>query len=162
MRLSRVNQLKFFSTGNVLKVFMGKYEKGWASLVDQIVKNLPAVQKTWVWSLGLEDTLEKEMATHSSTLACKIPWTEKPGRLQSMGLQRVGHDWAISLSFFLSAVSQKSDTWTSAPPPPSFSSCPLFSLLVSHCRVVGPDKFGTQGDEIQPTEMHQTNQGSVG
>ena len=48
MRLSRVNQLKFFSTGNVLKVFMGKYEKGWASLVDQIVKNLPAVQKTWV------------------------------------------------------------------------------------------------------------------
>ena len=45
---------------------------------------------------------------------------------------------------------------------PSFSSCPLFSLLVSHCRVVGPDKFGTQGDEIQPTEMHQTNQGSVG
>ena len=53
----------------------------------QMVKRLPAIRETWVRSLGLEDTLEKEMATHSSTLACKIPWTEKPGRLQSMGLQ---------------------------------------------------------------------------
>ena len=128
----------------------------------QRLKRLPPMRETWVQSLGQEDPLEKEMVTHSSILAWRIPWTEKPGRLQSMGLQRVGHDWAISLSFFLSAVSQKSDTWTSAPPSPSFSSCPLFSLLVSHCRVVGPDKFGTQGDEIQPTEMHQTNQGSVG
>ena len=58
----------------------------------QMVKRLPAIRETWVQSLGLEDTLEKEMATHSSTLACKIPWTEKPGRLQSMGLQRVRHD----------------------------------------------------------------------
>ena len=47
----------------------------------QMVKRLPAIRETWVQSLGLEDTLEKEMATHSSTLACKIPWTEKPGRL---------------------------------------------------------------------------------
>ena len=54
------------------------------------------MQETWVQSLGQEDPLEKEMATHSSTLAWKIPWTEKPGRLQSMGLQRVGHDWAIA------------------------------------------------------------------
>ena len=53
----------------------------------------------WVQFLGQEDPLEKEMATHSSTLAWKIPWTEKPGRLQSMGLQRVGHDWATSLKF---------------------------------------------------------------
>ena len=66
----------------------------------QRVKSLPAVQKTWVQSLGQEDLLEKEMATHSSTLAWKIPWTEKPDRLQSMGSQRVGHDCAISLSFF--------------------------------------------------------------
>ena len=58
----------------------------------QMVKRLPAIRETWVRSLGLEDPLEKEMATHSSTLACKIPWTEKPGRLQSMGLQRVRHD----------------------------------------------------------------------
>ena len=63
-----------------------------ASLVAQIVKRLPAVQETWVQSLGWEDPLEKEMATHSSTLAWKIPRTKEPGRLQSMGSQRVGHD----------------------------------------------------------------------
>ena len=57
----------------------------------QRVKRLPAMQETWVRSLSQEDPLEKEMATHYSTLACKITWTEKPGRLQSMGLQRVGH-----------------------------------------------------------------------
>ena len=58
----------------------------------QRVKHLPAMQETWVRSLGQEDPLEKEMATHSSTLAWKIPWIEKPGRLQSMGSQRVRHD----------------------------------------------------------------------
>ena len=58
----------------------------------QMVKRLPAVWETLVRSLGWEDPLEKEMATHSSTLAWKIPWTEEPGRLQSMGSQRVGHD----------------------------------------------------------------------
>ena len=52
--------------------------------------------ETWVWSLGWGDPLEKEMVTHSSILAWRIPWTEKPGRLQSMGSQRVGHDWATS------------------------------------------------------------------
>ena len=57
-----------------------------------MVKPLPAVQETWVRSLGQEDPLEKEMATHSSILAQKIPWTEEPGGLQSMGSQRVGHD----------------------------------------------------------------------
>ena len=57
-----------------------------------MVKGLPTIQEIQVQSLGREDLLEKEMATHSSTLAWKIPWTEKPGRLQSMGLQRVGHD----------------------------------------------------------------------
>ena len=54
--------------------------------------------ETWVRSLGREDPLEKEMATHSSILAWRIPWTEEPGGLQSMGSQRVGHDWATSLS----------------------------------------------------------------
>ena len=63
-----------------------------ASLVAQWVKRLPAMRETQVGSLGQEDPLEKEMATHSSTLACKIPWPEKPGRLQSTGSQRVGHD----------------------------------------------------------------------
>ena len=62
----------------------------------QTVKTPPAVQETQVRSLGQEDPLEKEMATHSSTLARKIPWTEQPGGLQSMGLQRTGHDWAIN------------------------------------------------------------------
>ena len=59
--------------------------KPWASLVAQTVKNLPAMQETWILSLGQEDSLEKEMATHSSILAWEIPWTEEPGRLQSMG-----------------------------------------------------------------------------
>ena len=58
----------------------------------QTAERLPAMQETQVQSLGREDPLEKEMATHSSTLAWKISWTEKPGGLQSMGLQRVGHD----------------------------------------------------------------------
>ena len=57
-----------------------------------VVKKLPAVREIWVRSLGQEDPLEKEMATHSSILAWKIPWTEEPGGLQSMGSQRVGHD----------------------------------------------------------------------
>ena len=56
-----------------------------ASLIAQLEKNLPPMQETWVQSLGWEDPLEKEMATHSSTVAWKTPWTEEPGRLQSMG-----------------------------------------------------------------------------
>ena len=63
-----------------------------ASLVAQTVKRLPTLWETWVQSLGRKDHLEKEMATHCSTLAWKIPWTEEPNRLQSMGLQRVEHD----------------------------------------------------------------------
>ena len=63
-----------------------------ASLVAQTVKGLPAMQKTWVQSLGQEDPLEKEMATHTSILAWEIPWMEKPGRLQSMGSQTVGNN----------------------------------------------------------------------
>ena len=70
-----------------------------ASLVAQRVKRLPTMQETWVQSLGREDPLEKGMAPHSSTLAWKIPWTEKPGRLQSMRSQRVRHDWATSFSW---------------------------------------------------------------
>ena len=62
------------------------------SLVTQMVKNLPATQETLVRSLGWEDPLEKEMATHFSILAWRIPCTEELGRLQSMGLQSVGHD----------------------------------------------------------------------
>ena len=60
--------------------------------VAQMMKNLPAMQENWVQSLGQEDPLEKEMATHSSILAWRIPWTEEPGRLQTMGSKRVRYD----------------------------------------------------------------------
>ena len=67
------------------------------SLVAQMVKNLPAMQVTRVWSLGWEDLLEKEMATHSSILAWRIPQTKESGMLQFMGLQRVRHDWVTNM-----------------------------------------------------------------
>ena len=70
---------------------MGGYEPR-TSLVAQTVKRLPIMRETWVQSLGREDLLEKEMATHSSILAWKIPWMEEPRRPQSTGSQRVGHD----------------------------------------------------------------------
>ena len=68
-----------------------------ASLVAQRLKHLPPMWETWVWSLGREDPLEKEMVTHFTILAWRIPWTEEPGRLQSTGSQRVRHDWAATL-----------------------------------------------------------------
>ena len=64
----------------------------WASLIAQSVKNLPAMQDTWVRFLGQEDPLEKEMATHFNILALETPWTEESGGLDSTGSQRVGHD----------------------------------------------------------------------
>ena len=67
----------------------------WHSLVAQMVKRLSKMRETWVRSLGWEDLLEKEIAIHSNTIAWKIPWTEEPGRLQSLGSQRVGDDWVI-------------------------------------------------------------------
>ena len=84
------------NASNCLKISLLSHKR--ASLVAQTVKHLPAMQETQVQSLSWEDLQEKEMATHSSTLAWKIPWTEEPGSLQSMGLQRMGHDWATSLS----------------------------------------------------------------
>ena len=64
----------------------------WPSVVTQLVKSLPAILETWVQSLGQEDPLEKEMTTHSSILAWRIPWIKEPGGLQPMESQRVGHD----------------------------------------------------------------------
>ena len=72
-----------------------------ASLVVQMVKNLPTTQDTWVRSLNWEDPLEKGMATHCSILAWRIPWTEEPAGLQSMGSHRVGHDWATNTFTYL-------------------------------------------------------------
>ena len=80
-----VDVLQFYSKTN--KDF-GDYK----ALLAQMVKNLPAMQETQVQSLSREEPLEKGMATHSSNLAWRIPWTEKPGGLQSVGLQRVSHD----------------------------------------------------------------------
>ena len=71
----------------------------WTSLVTQMIKNLSIMQETQVWSLGKEDPLEKEIATHSSILAWRIPWTKEPRGLQSIGSQRVRHDWAASFHF---------------------------------------------------------------
>ena len=71
-----------------------------ASLVAQRLKYLPAVRETWVQSLGREDPLEKEMATHSSILAWRIPWTEEPGGLQSTVSQRIGHDFTFTFMGF--------------------------------------------------------------
>ena len=89
-----------------------------ASLVAQLLKNLPALQETWVPLLSPEDPLEEEMVTHSGILAWKIPWTEEPGGLPSMGLQRVGHDWASFTfrdrnqhTYFLSFYSDEFFKW---------------------------------------------------
>ena len=73
----------------------------WASLVAQLAKNPPAMWETWVQSLVWEDPLEEGMAAHPSILAWRIPWTEEPGGLQSMGSQSVGHDWATKHTLFL-------------------------------------------------------------
>ena len=81
------------------------------SLEAQVVKHLPAIWETRLQLLGWEDPLEKEMATHSSTLAWKIPWTEEPGRLQSMGWQRDGHDLLTSLSSFTSDMQMTPPLW---------------------------------------------------
>ena len=72
-------------------------------MVAQMVKCLPIMREAWVWFWSRKDPLEKEMAKHSSTLAWKIPWMEEPGRLQSMGSQRVRHDWATSPYLTLAA-----------------------------------------------------------
>ena len=99
---------------DVIKV--KSYKLRWAlvhrtSLVAQMVKNLPAVQETKVRSLGQEDPLEKEMATHSSILAWRVPWAEEPDGLQSMGSQRVGHNWATSTFPFTRPVWLVSISW---------------------------------------------------
>ena len=80
--LSKINQQ--YACGSVC----------WTSPGAQVVKNVPAMQETWVWSLGQEDPLGKGMATHSSIIAWEIPWTEEPGGLQSIVLHRVTHEWS--------------------------------------------------------------------
>ena len=93
-----------------------------ASLVAQMVNKLPAMRETWVRSLGWEDPLEEDMATCSSILAWRISWTEEPGRLQSIGLQRVDMTKQFSLSLFI---------WLHSPNP--------YSPLTTHCGQVKSD-----------------------
>ena len=76
-----------FTSESFISIFRGFPGGSRTSLVAQMVKHLSTMQETWVWSLGQEDPLEKEMAIHSSTIAWKIPWTEEPGRVQSVGSQ---------------------------------------------------------------------------
>ena len=98
-------------------IFFGPYiisyfQKYWASLVAQMVKNLSSVQETWVQSLGQEDPLEKGMATHSRIFVWRISWTEEPGRLPSMGLQRVGHNWTHFLKVWPKFISNLITLWS--------------------------------------------------
>ena len=89
----------------------------WASLVAEMVKNLPAMQETQVWSLGWEDPLEKGMVTHSSIPAWRIPWAEKPGGLQFIRQQRVRPDWATNThKLFISWIQSLSCVWLFATP----------------------------------------------
>ena len=78
----------------MVHIYTGLGERGF--WVAQMVKNLPAMRETWIWSLNWEESLDKGMVTHASIHAWRIPWTEDPGRLQSMGLQRVRYDWATN------------------------------------------------------------------
>ena len=82
-----------------------------ASFIAQWVKNLPALQETWVWFLGQEDPPEKEMTIHSSILAWKISWTEEPGRLQSLGSQRVRHNLAIKQLEWVAISFSRGSSW---------------------------------------------------
>ena len=101
-------------------------QKLWASLVAQMVKNLPTMQGTWVQFLDREDPLEKEMAIHSSILAWRILWTEEPGRLESRGSQRVGHDWA-TFTHTTQRFSWQLDTF-----PPFSISLPSLIFALTH------------------------------
>ena len=85
-----LNQNKF--KAKFLNKHLSTHHSIMASLVAQMVKNLPAMRKTWVRSLGWEDPVEEGMVTHSSVLAWRFPWTEEPGGLQYTGLQRAGHN----------------------------------------------------------------------
>ena len=94
---------------------------GWASLLPQTVKTPPAMRETWVWSLGREDPLKEGMATHSSILAWRISIKEEPGGLQSMGSQRVGHDWATNTFIFFTWLGVEGGWGWKVQSNPSFS-----------------------------------------
>ena len=122
----------------------------WASLVVQSMKNLPAMWETWVQSLGWEDPLEEGMATQSSILAWRIPWTEEPDMLQSLGSQRVRHDWAtkpthiyirtyayIYIYMYIHQKHQTCITWNMYMYIHTYVYTPVFAIhpkLTQHCK----------------------------
>ena len=113
--------LCFLSWWLLLALLLGvKYtllwQASWEIPVAQTVKNLPAMQETWIWSPGWVNPLEKGMAIHSSILAWRIPWTEKPGGLQSTGSQRVRHDWATNTTAVASIEMQCFHRFTGGDP----------------------------------------------
>ena len=122
---------KTINQGRICSSVTSVYLKArWAFPHGSLVKNPPGNAGDAVWSLSWEDPLEKEKVIHSSTITWKIPWTEEPGRLQSMGSQRVRHDWATSLSpFFLLSKVSSSQTWLIIFP---FFSWTLSSWIVNH------------------------------
>ena len=121
----------------------------------QTVKRLPTIRETWVQSLGQENLLEKGMATHSSILAWKIPQTEEPGGLQSMGLKRVRRDWAISLSLYLCLVkfkfkckimfSNAANAWWPIYELPNCGYSPEIYFLPKLSQTLGRDEWADKG-----------------
>ena len=116
-----------------------------ASLVAQRLKRLPAMLDTWVWFLGQEDPLEKEMATHSSILAWRIPWTEEPVGYSPWGSEELRHDWATSLHFhFLMGISPLSSGLPVRQPPTPSSSSPT---------AFGNWRLPPQGEQNEETDV---------
>ena len=109
------------------------------TLVAQRLKRLPGMWETWVWSLSWEDFLVEEMATHSSTLAWRMPWREEPGRLQSMGSQRVGHDW-VTFTNYGGGNEDNGDLLQKLPCTHCHTQCPLTlqQATAGYCRPMPP------------------------
>ena len=140
-----------------LFIYLSVLGLSWTSLVAQMVKNLPAMQETCVWSLGLEDPLEKEMTTHSSILSGRTPWTEEPGRPPEFrGLQTVGHDWVLVTACGIRSpnrgwipapalAAESLSHWTTREVPATYftlSSAHCFLLHTSVCKFCPPSDSG--------------------
>ena len=126
----------FKMTVEMLAIFLALIDL--SSLVAQSVKSLPAMQETWVQSLCREDPLEKKIATHSSVLTWRIPWAEEPGRLQSMGSQRVGHNWVTNTFTFIvlphfGVILKNLDLWNNTFLSNSICQPIIYLLHVSFC-----------------------------
>ena len=128
----------------------------WASLVAQVVKNPPTVQEIWVWFLDREDPLEKGMVTHSSVLTWRIPRIVESGGLQSMGSQRVGHDWAINMLLYWT-VNFSADFYCQIP-----SSVQFRSVAQSCPTLCNPMNHSTPGLPVHLLEFTQTHVHRVG